>query len=102
MVTCSSSLENVYEVAIHIEDQVSSLYPFTIISHNIGQLPLVGKIILKDKFLELNQDPNNRYYDASKELFEDLETKNYSITGKKWFGLPTTEEILEQLEKSMK
>lgn len=90
------------ELTTPYKEKVSSLYPFTIISHNIGQLPLVGKVVLKDRFLELNQDTNNRYYDASKELFEDLETKNYSITGKKWFGLPTTEEILEEMEKSMK
>ena len=94
--------QSMYVFNYVIDFDFSSLYPFTIISHNIGQLPLVGKVVLKDRFLELNQDPNNRYYDASKELFEDLETKNYSITGKKWFGLPTTEEILEEMEKSMK
>lgn len=82
-----------------IDFDFSSLYPFTIISHNIGQLPLVGKVILKDKFYELNQDPDNKYYDASKELFEYLETKDYSITGNKWFGLPTTEELLKEFEK---
>ena len=90
------------ELTTPYKDKVSSLYPFTIISHNIGQLPLIGKVVLKDKFNELNQDPDNRYYDASKELFEYFETKDYSITGNKWIGLPTTEELLSELEKSMK
>ena len=87
------------ELTTPYKDKVSSLYPFTIISPNIRQLPLVGKVILKDKFYELNQDPDNKYYDASKELFEYLETKDYSITGNKWFGLPTTEELLKEFEK---
>lgn len=82
--------------------KVSSLYPSIIISNNIGQNPLVGKVIMKDKFYELNQDPDNEHYDAAKELFEDLATKNYSVTGRKWFNLPETTELIKELESKIK
>ena len=77
------------------EHKVSSLYPFIIIANNIGRQPLVGKIIMKDKLLELNQDPTNIRYDPAKELFEDIMTQNYSKMGNRWFGLPQTEDLVK-------
>ena len=78
---------------------VSSLYPSIIISHNIGQNPLVGKVVLKaDDWKNINQDPTNKYFDPAKDLFDDFMTKNYSATGKKWFNLPTMMDVLEELE----
>jgi len=55
---------------------------------------LVGKVILKDKWLELNQDPTNLRYDPAKELFEDITTQNLSKMGSRWFGLPQTEDLI--------
>ena len=82
-----------------MEHQVSSLYPFIIIANNIGRQPLVGKVIMKDKWLHLNQDPTNLRYDPAKEFFEDLMTKNYSKMGNRWFDLPQTEELYAGLIK---
>ena len=75
------------------------MYPSIIISHNIGQNPLVGKVVLKaEDWKHINQDPTNRFFDPAKDLFDDFMTKNYSATGKKWFNLPTMMEILEELK----
>ena len=77
------------------------MYPSIIISHNIGQNPLVGKVILNtDKWRHINQDPLNAYFDPAKDLFDDFMTRNYSKTGKKWFNLPTLSEILEELDET--
>ena len=82
-----------------IDFDFSSLYPSIIISHNIGQNPLVGKVVLKaDDWKNINQDPTNKYFDPAKDLFDDFMTKNYSATGKKWFNLPTMMDVLEELE----
>ena len=84
-----------------IDFDFSSLYPSIIISHNIGQNPLVGKVILNtDKWRHINQDPLNAYFDPAKDLFDDFMTRNYSKTGKKWFNLPTLSEILEELDET--
>ena len=82
-----------------MEHKVSSLYPSIIISHNIGQNPLVGKVVLKtDEWKHINQDPSNPYFDPAKDLFDDFMTKNYSKTGAKWFNLPTLVDILDEVE----
>ena len=86
-------------VTTYMEHKVSSLYPSIIISNNIGQNPLVGKVVLNiDDWRHINQDPSNKYFDPAKDLFDDFMTKNYSATGKKWFNLPTLSEVLEELE----
>ena len=91
----------VYKVTICIEHTVSSLYPSIIISNNIGQNPLVGKVILNaEKWKHINQDPTNIYFDPAKDLFDDILTKNYSKIGHKWFNLPTLSEILEELDET--
>lgn len=82
--------------------KVSSLYPSIIISNNIGQNPLIGKLIIKKKFENLNQDLDNEFYDPAKELFEDWATQDYSKIGNRWFGLPETDELIKILEKKMK
>ena len=82
-----------------MEHKVSSLYPSIIISHNIGQTPLVGKVVLnKDDWMHINQDPANRFFDPAKDLFDDFETRNFNAVGSKWFNLPRLEEILDVLE----
>lgn len=82
-----------------IDFDFSSLYPSIIISHNIGQNPLIGKIIMEDDFRELNGDPDDERYDPAKELFEDFESQNYSKLGERWLNLPSTEKLLKIMEE---
>lgn len=89
-----------YVFSYAIDFDFSSLYPSIIISNNIGQNPLIGKVVLNnEKWKHINQDPTNKYFDPAKDLFDDLCTRNYSKVGKKWFNLPTLFEILEELEE---
>ena len=82
-----------------IDFDFSSLYPSIIISNNIGQNPLVGKVVLKtDDWKHINQDPTNVYFDPAKDLFDDWCTKDYSHTGNKWFNLPKFEDVLKAVE----
>ena len=79
--------------------KVSSLYPSIIIANNIGQNPLVGKVVLKaEDWKHINQDPTNVYFDPAKDLFDDLSTKNYSQVGNKWFNLPKFEDVIKAVE----
>lgn len=81
-----------------IDFDFSSLYPSIIISNNIGQNPLIGKVVLKQKMKHLNPDPTNAKYDPAKEFFEDISTLNYAKIGNRWFNLPTIEEVLREME----
>ena len=65
-------------------------------------MPLVGKVVLKDKWAHLNGGPTNERYDAAKEFFEDITTKNYSKMGNRWFNLPETSDIIKRMESVMK
>ena len=59
----------------------------------------MGKVVLnKEEWKHINQDPSNKFFDPAKDLFDDLESRNYNIVGNKWFNLPLLEEILEVLE----
>lgn len=90
------------ELTTLCENKVSSLYPSIIIANNIGQNPLIGKVVLKDKWLHINQDPTNTRFDPAKDLFDDLSTLNFSVIGNKWFNLPTTEDLIKEMEGILK
>ena len=85
-----------------IDFDFTSLYPSIIIAFNIGKAPLVFKVFMKKKYKELNEDISNTRYDPAKEMFEDLTTDNYNYAGKKWFNLPTTMDMMKDLEEFMK
>ena len=88
-----------YVFSYVIDFDFSSLYPSIIIANNIGQNPLVGKLVLKaEDWKHINQDPTNVYFDPAKDLFDDLSTKNYSQVGNKWFNLPKFEDVLKAVE----
>ncbi|MDY5646908.1 MAG: hypothetical protein SPF22_07900 [Candidatus Onthovivens sp.] len=78
------------------------MYPSIIISHNIGQNPLIGKVILKGDWRHINQDPTNIRFDPAKDLFEDFESQDFNNIGHKWLNLPLVEDIIKDLEKELK
>lgn len=81
-----------------IDFDFSSMYPNITISHNIGTVPMIGKVILEG-FEHLNRNPDNKFYDQGKMFIEDYLSKDYSFIGNTYFNLPTGEELLEEFSK---
>ena len=79
-----------------IDFDFSSMYPNITISHNIGTVPMIGKLQV-DGFAHLNRDPSNTFYDQGKVFIEDLLTQDYSFIGNTYFGLPKGEDILKEI-----
>jgi len=73
------------------------MYPSIIISHNIGTETMIGKLILEG-FDKYNPDPTDDLYDQGKHFIEDYLTYDYSFLCNRYFNLPTTEDILKDLE----
>ena len=45
--------------------------------------------------------PVYTYYSQT-DLFDDLSTLNFSVIGNKWFNLPTTEDLIKEMEGILK
>ncbi len=90
--------QSMFVFAYVIDFDFSSLYPSIIISHNIGRTPLIGKVVLKDDWKHINGDPTNERFDPAKDLFEDFTTGSFSKMGERWFNLPTTVDIIKNME----
>ena len=73
------------------------MYPSIIISHNIGTETMIGKVILEG-FSQYNPDPTDILYDEGKMFIEDVLTYDYGFLGNRYFNLPTTEDLLSELE----
>ena len=82
-----------------IDYDFSSLYPSIIISFNISVMSMVGKLLIEG-FDHLNGDPSAKY-DAGKEFAEDLTSGDMSRIGSRYFNLPTTEDLISELEKKV-
>lgn len=80
-----------------IDFDYSSLYPSIIIAFNIGRETMIGKLIL-DGFSHMNPDPTDVLYDQGKTFMEALLSKDWPYIGATYFNLPTTEELLEELD----
>lgn len=76
------------------------MYPYIIIAHNIGHESMIGKIILEG-FEHLDIDPSEKLYDGGKMFVEALMSKDYSYIGNTYFNLPTTEDIIKEMEKDV-
>ena len=81
-----------------IDYDFTSHYPIITGSHNINQETMIGKIIL-DGYESLNPDPNDVLYDQGKMFIEALLSRDYSFIGNTYFNLPTTEDLLRDLEE---
>ena len=78
-----------------IDYDFSSMYPNITITHNIGTVPMIGKIQLEG-FGQYNTDPDNVFYDEGQVFLEDYLSKDYSFIGNRYFGLPTGEELIKE------
>ena len=78
-----------------IDYDFSSMYPNITITHNIGTVPMIGKIKLEG-FGQYNTDPDNAFYDEGQVFLEDYLSKDYSFIGNRYFGLPTGEELIKE------
>ena len=78
-----------------IDYDFSSMYPNITITHNIGTVPMIGKIKLEG-FGQYNTDPDNVFYDEGQVFLEDYLSKDYSFIGNRYFGLPTGEDLIKE------
>ena len=90
-----------------IDYDYTSLYPTILKLFNIYKSTLLGKIILQGNPTEKEQRVSGETgYDRGAKLMEDLETREYSFIGERWFGLPGAEELIsivgEQLSDKQK
>jgi hypothetical protein len=58
---------------------------------------MIGKVIL-DGFSKYNPDITDPLYDQGKAFIEDLLTYDYGFLGERYFNLPSTEDILKELD----
>lgn len=73
-----------------VDEDFTSLYPSIIRAYQIGDMPLIGKIIFKDsEFL-------NEHYS------ELLNERDMNIIGNKVFNLPTLSNVLDNLDSILK
>ena len=73
------------------------MYPYIIISHNIGHEAMIGKIIV-DGFDFLDIAPAEKLYDGGKMFIEALLSKDWSYVGNTYFNLPKVNDVLKELE----
>lgn len=78
-----------------IDFDFSAMYPSAMTAYNLFANCMIGKVIFMDDVSELlNYDD-----DAGKELIEDFVHDDPIWIGRKYLGLPSAEEILNELEE---
>lgn len=111
-----------------VDFDYSSLYPSIIITFNIAPNCLIGKLLINESVGDLVKNINKaiarqeaakaerkkngdteeeeddddealEIEDKGKDFMDDLLCSNPAIVGKKWFNLPGTEDILNQLKE---
>lgn len=86
-----------------VDMDFSALYPNTIISFNISAKTMLGKLLIENEYYKGNardvyeEDPNLRF-ECGKEFLENYLAKDPVRMGMNWFGLPSVEEMLDELE----
>jgi len=79
----------VYESVIDFD--LSALYPSIIRAFNIDTTTQYGRLIIDGM-------PPTKEYDAGGQFLEHLESQDWIEIGKKWFNLPSTEELINELK----
>lgn len=80
----------VFENVVDLD--LEALYPSIIRAFNIEATTQHGRLVFEGRRATKDEDPAGDFID-------DLETKNWSKIGHKWFNLSTTEQLLKKLEE---
>ena len=105
---------NMFDLCIDMD--MGSFYPSTVISHNITQSAMYFKVIIDPKQfkpaggkLKVNTITDHprlptlistfKGEDISKEVFDNLQTRDYLSFGHKWFNLPNITELFTKYKK---
>jgi len=75
-----------------IDMDLSQLYPSIIIGYNIDTTTQYGRLFLDGR-------PPTKEYDPAGDFIDNLECNNPIQLGKKWFNLPSTEELIKKITK---
>ena len=92
----------VYKYVVDMD--FSSFYPWTTISFNIAPNTMYGKLLIEDKYYHGNakniyeEDPNLKF-ECGKEFVENYITGDPIRLGMNWFGLPSIEQMLDDLNE---
>ena len=87
-----------------IDEDFSSMYPNSIISYNVGVQPMIGKLIIDKGYYkgdfkdDYEEDPNLKF-ETGKEFNENFLTEDSIRMGRNWFGLPSMEKMLNELDE---
>lgn len=87
-----------------VDMDFSSMYPWSIISFNISAQTMIGKLLIDKKYYQGNarddyeEDPNLKF-ETGKEFVENVLADDAIKLGVNWFGLPSVEEMLNDLEE---
>lgn len=76
-----------------IDFDLAALYPSIIRAFNIDGSTQYGRLLIGD-------EPPTKEYDAGGEFTDHLEAQNWIELGKKWFNLPSTEDLIKELEEA--
>lgn len=76
-----------------VDFDATSYYPFSIITTNNSAHSLIGKLIIHncEEILSYSDD-------AGKEFLEDFQMNDPIFTGTKWFGLPSAQAIIDDID----
>ena len=84
-----------------IDFDYSRLYPSIRDSHNIEITSQVGRVIIEQEISDLENPYEYEKYDRGGNFLDDLQVGNLNVLGYKWFGLPSIEDILDDLESEL-
>jgi len=106
---------NIFNNAIDMD--MTAFYPNTIIAMNIDPSTLIFKVIVNANQFEnrggdlkihtitdkpmLPKEESDFHDDVAKECFDNFQTKNWLSTGKKWFNLPSLDDLYEKVKKEL-
>lgn len=83
-----------------IDMDFGAMYPNIIITFNIADVSMIGKLIIGETASDYYSKDNIEDlegYDAGKDFMENYLTNNIPMMGSKWFNLPTVDELSKMI-----
>ncbi len=78
----------------------AAMYPNILMSHNQAPHTMYGKCIIENRINNNHYnkfDLDNDLYDAGREFVDNIACKDIGALGKKWFNLPSLEELIKEI-----